>query len=65
MEMQIRMLTDDYNLCLELYRQGCETKEAIIKQYKKYAKDIRTIFVTNKEFERHYEINLKRLKELE
>lgn len=65
MEMQIRMLNDDYNLCLELYRQGYETKEATIKQYRKYANDIRTIFITNKEFEKHYEINLKRLKELE
>lgn len=65
MEIQIRMLNDYYNLRLELYRQGYDNKETTISQYKKYAKDIRRIFLTDKEFERHYEINLKRLKELE
>lgn len=65
MEMQIRMMTDDYNLCIERYRQGYETKEETIKQFKQYAEAIRTVFITGKEFERHYEINLKRLKELE
>ena len=65
MEFQIRMLTDDYNLCIERYRQGYETKEETIKQFKQYAETIRSVFITDKEFEKHYEINLRNLKEIE